>query len=732
MAYGVKYQATEKSLDGNNYTVKILQNGYTGSVIPFTPGNPAAIVHWGQERSDTYEPIIPSNADVMIFDKSGVIQQDIFFADDDMFRLQIEKGTQVYWVGKILTDIFEGSLDIRLASSKLSAIDGLGMLEDVSFDAESRVSFVQAIAEILAVGNLGLNIRVACNWFTPDILSSEDPLAKVQLERKSLWGDEDKKISTMDALKEILFRFGLRFQQSDGVWWIIQRELLGETTFKYFEYDKNGAFVSSQSGFNPAVTMTDAGQYSNRLSGGRRPFFPAYKNTTVRYFPKADSGSLVPNGSFEYWAVPNTPDSWTESEPNLSRRGLFASAGTYSVQLPATYENTPGAFPNKYIRAQGGTVGGIQNKLRIRLGAMLVKNPNNLTVPFDLTPRRAFFSIYYGNYFLKRAGNGTLSWVQQGQGNPYDDYILFKNAGVAAFRSWEEDVVETPPLPVGVGQLTFYLYSVVETEYTPGDENNTAAFSGILFDNFLVELLVTGDAQNEIEGIQTVATSIVLPNTVAKDAIEFTIGDGPSTLTPSRLTIGTTTLTGNWKRGPYSSENPTNKSLDAMLAETWMRAQKVPLEVHRATYTARPSAGALLEAHNVLVIGAKRYAMSSLSRDLIAGNSEGEWILIQSDNSDIVTTIQAVTKDSSTNKIKRDTLFGDGNSVGSETFANGLSGTGWGILKENGKFTLVIDSIRLRESLSGKELLFQQVRATNGSLFVATTGKVKNFTNISN
>lgn len=731
MAYGVKYQATEKSLDGNNYTVKILQNGYAGSVIPFTLGTPAAVVRWGQERSDTYEPLRPSNVDAMIFEKNKIIQQDIFFADDDMFRLQIEKGAQVYWVGKILTDIFEDSLDIRLASSKLSAIDGLGQLENIAFEAETRVSFVQAIAEILAIGNLGLNIRVACNWFTPDILSTEDPLAKVQIERKALWDDDDKQISSAEALKQILLRFGLQLHQSNGVWWVIQRELLGASTFKYFEYNSNGSFISSQSGFNPAVTINATDQYGKRLSGGRRPFFPAYKTTTVLYFPKPDSGSVVPNGSFEEWDSPPTlPTGWIKSLSGLEvALERIAKEGSFSCSVPSYYHPDPNILPPQYIYRDAALISGGLNKLKVSIGAQLKKNPNNLTVPNSLDPRKTYFAIKYGNYWLKRDAQGALSWFLEGQGGQYDHYILFKNIGVEYGPfGWQADEFITPTVPQAVGQLTVRLYQLVEFEYVVGQESQTAAFSAVIWDDVKVEVLVVGETINQVEGVETVTTSIVLPNTVTKDAIEFSIGDGPSSLTPSRLTIGSTTLTGNWKRGPYAGENPTGKAIDSLLADTWMRAQKTPLEVHRATYTARPSADALIEAHNVLVIGSNRYAMSSLTRDLLAGHSEGEWILIQADDSDIITTTQAITKDSSTNKINRDTLFGDGNNVGSQTFASGFTGAGWKIEKRDGKYFLIIDGIEVRGPLSVSELLFMQKRTFNGSLLIGRTGtgKVKN------
>jgi hypothetical protein len=57
-----------------------------------------------------------------------------------------------------------------------------------------------------------------------------------------------------------------------------------------------------------------------------------------------------------------------------------------------------------------------------------------------------------------------------------------------------------------------------------------------------------------------------------------------------------------------------------------------------------------------------------------------------------------------------------------------MLGSGLDIHRDiNGKWSLEVDKIRVRGSAAFMELLFQQVRATNGSIWVSSTGKVKNF-----
>jgi len=509
MSYGVKYSGSVVSLDGTTYTAEILKNGYSGAVSTITLAAPGIVVRWGEQGADIYEPIRPSSAEIMVYDKNNILLNELLNADEEMFRLRIKKGAGVYWTGKILTNIFEGSLDVQPGSYRIAAVDGLGQLEGIGFLAESRVSVVQTIAEILKLVGLDLNIRFSSNWFTPEILSSDDPLANIYIERGALRGDNDTILSNMEALRTLLTRFGLQLLQSDNVWWVIQRELLYAANFRYYEYDKDGVFVTSIINYNPAVTITEADQYSMRLSGGRRPFRPPFKTTTVFYFPKADTGQLVPNGDFEQWEN-GMPAQWSKSSSALRlERFPVGYDGSYSAFLGAYFASDE-QLPPYYIEATGGVTSGATQQLRIRVSARASVNPNRLPqiIPIqDVLP--LYFSIRYGDYWLRRDSNGALSWVHQDAMQGNEDYILFRGEGLHAFTNWETDDIITPPLPVQTGQITVRLYQLVEPEFTQGQESTTAPFDGVLWDAVQIEPVILGESQAIVEGVKTVAASLL-------------------------------------------------------------------------------------------------------------------------------------------------------------------------------------------------------------------------------
>jgi hypothetical protein len=76
--------------------------------------------------------------------------------------------------------------------------------------------------------------------------------------------------------------------------------------------------------------------------------------------------------------------------------------------------------------------------------------------------------------------------------------------------------------------------------------------------------------------------------------------------------------------------------------------------------------------------------------------------------------------------ISRMLTIKDSGNVGSQTFIPGwMTGFGWGIDADTSKrYTLTIDNLTIRGTLSVYELLLNQIRATNGNLLVTSAGTV--------
>ena len=75
-----------------------------------------------------------------------------------------------------------------------------------------------------------------------------------------------------------------------------------------------------------------------------------------------------------------------------------------------------------------------------------------------------------------------------------------------------------------------------------------------------------------------------------------------------------------------------------------------------------------------------------------------------------------------------------GAEIGSSSYVSGFTGSGWKIDKDataTNEFDLTVDNMFIRGRLSVYELLIQQIRATNGAIFVTSSAKVESSTGLS-
>ena len=88
MAYGVKYRLIFSDLLGNGKKVEILQDGYSGEVLPMIgTGDPVQIQWEGDD--DFYEPIIGSSCTINLLVTDDVSYDDFFRGNEEEYRVQV-------------------------------------------------------------------------------------------------------------------------------------------------------------------------------------------------------------------------------------------------------------------------------------------------------------------------------------------------------------------------------------------------------------------------------------------------------------------------------------------------------------------------------------------------------------------------------------------------------------------------------------------------------------------
>ncbi|MCI0706044.1 MAG: hypothetical protein L0Y80_00985 [Ignavibacteriae bacterium] len=85
------------------------------------------------------------------------------------------------------------------------------------------------------------------------------------------------------------------------------------------------------------------------------------------------------------------------------------------------------------------------------------------------------------------------------------------------------------------------------------------------------------------------------------------------------------------------------------------------------------------------------------------------------------TTIGAT---SGSTTVRNNTYIGDQKNFGSASFASGFTGAGYQSFYKDSEYWFETDNVNIRGSLSAYGLLIQQIRATNGSIYVSSVQKV--------
>lgn len=279
---------------------------------------------WEPEREDDrHAPIFSSKANVTInvpaTDTSlTTFIEDMAYAEDGRFLLEItrDSGATIMWRGIVKPDQ-SAEADIDPFPFRISAVCGLSTLKSKPFMNNALnlpyygiKRFTEMI--VLALGNMAhlgtfwgagdTLIRTAVDWWSTAMSSGTDDDALYQSGARvfAFYKDqtdgpvEDTYINCYDVIAEVMRTFGCRIYQSEGHYKIDQISYRNSATYFARDYDKDGAFISSDtySGVN-VINQTMSGA---KITLVTYDFLPILKK--VRVFYNARKRRNILNGHF--------------------------------------------------------------------------------------------------------------------------------------------------------------------------------------------------------------------------------------------------------------------------------------------------------------------------------------------------------------------------------------------------------------------------------------------------
>lgn len=279
MAYGQKYSVTYATRADKIVELKIWQDGYVGSII-----NLQGIdinLQYIPNSDDIYEPIIASQLGISI-DFTDNINNMIDFTniDDRYTYVELYVNNVIEWVGFIINDNVQISYSTGRKIISFNAIDGLGMLKDVTFVPPSGNTGVNDTASILTIlrtcfNSIGLknnrNIITICSYFANgmsdrSVNSWRDPFAQAYINYRTFLETEFTYTNSFDILSNIAKSFGCRVFQAKGKWWVVAINEFADINAYYTEYTSTGTRVDNGDGNRINTSSTIQG-FTGNTSG---------------------------------------------------------------------------------------------------------------------------------------------------------------------------------------------------------------------------------------------------------------------------------------------------------------------------------------------------------------------------------------------------------------------------------------------------------------------------------
>lgn len=329
----IRAQSEFVSILGNYWRVSILDNNYSGSVIPFKLKGDGFVKTYESPGDELYEtlkatrvkisvPIYESDTDLIS------LIEDAAKAPEERFFITLERANgdpnvnpyRFEWIGNLLSDLIREP-DKWPSTVELSATDGIGRLKDLfyapdpldPYPGDNVFSGYATFKEILIkcleyTGTAGQMapandfLKSFVHWYEAGMSATDEALDFARIDETVFiesWDYEKRErlaMKVQDVLRSVLKAWGSRLVFERGVWNVIPINESVKGSSIATTYARTGAINSSgsESLTNGIDQVVDV-----RLATPVKRYFPALSKVEATHKIKF-SGNLLPLSS-NYW-----------------------------------------------------------------------------------------------------------------------------------------------------------------------------------------------------------------------------------------------------------------------------------------------------------------------------------------------------------------------------------------------------------------------------------------------
>lgn len=561
MAYGVKYRLDFEDHEGNGKRLDILKDGYTGSILPLVGGAEPVKIKWDGD-DDFYSPIIGSTCSINLYQTDETNYDDFFNEPEreykvevytsqskgDAFknRIQLDGGicesakcideelteTQdnytLFWTGWLLSDQFKELMAPNPQAIQLTAIDGLGELDNLFVDntfysintglQAIQASLASVICAALNKTGLGLDVIINNELSVYDIFGNRSEfLTYVNnfINESVFLSDDYEFFNVKEFLENVLRSVNSRVFQANGKFVVVNNSLYSEqAVIDYVKnyIDDNDAVPSGIGALRQAYLKGDIEQlyYQRFNSSGTLQGDYYYEGLrTIRTDLQPLDQNLTREAERGYKAI--------KLEQQIVKANLsYKEDAGFEFQNTSHWTISNGSFVTDEIAFSG-------NRSFKTTATNFGATPTSLAItgnyifPRDLDLKLKL-SYYYSATGLQTSSNYNKFWCQlyfsNGPTYYYDSanenwtttvkYFFFEDAAISSANKWISQDISIAKLPAAAGQSqTVYLRIY-------GPQSYLLNYQGVYVDNTILYLDSPSTQANVITLTQDTTTNVII------------------------------------------------------------------------------------------------------------------------------------------------------------------------------------------------------------------------------
>jgi len=251
--YNLKYTIPFIDIDGNNYTIQILEEGGVNSPVELTGGNPAFTVDVNDEDF-LYTPTRFSGATLKVVGSDYL--QTLFSTDYQKFKVNLVKASTIIWTGFITPEMYSQDYDNSLFELDIECISALSTLEYIDFKSEAvTISLLDLIKKCITESNGSYS-----GIYIPNVYS--EPLSGLTISCGNFIDEDGKAENLKTCLEEVCKFLNWTVFEYNGNVYFIDVDYIKAGKTAYTKYDL--AFTAT------SVTLSNSIAIQNITSKGNQ------------------------------------------------------------------------------------------------------------------------------------------------------------------------------------------------------------------------------------------------------------------------------------------------------------------------------------------------------------------------------------------------------------------------------------------------------------------------------